>query len=63
MAKQFNLTGGNIKNIALTAAFLAASEDVSVKMQHLIQALQREHQKIGKVLMGEEYGHYSKFVV
>src|SRR5262249_33262549 len=34
MAKQFKLTGGNIKNIALAAAFLAASDGGSVSMAH-----------------------------
>ena len=63
MAGRFNLAGGNIKNIALSAAFLAASEDKVVKMQHLVNAVQREYQKMGKVATGEEYGQYSKLLM
>lgn len=50
MAQQFKLTGGNIKNIALAAAFYAAEDDSPVTMAHLRQATRREFQKMGKAL-------------
>jgi ATP-dependent 26S proteasome regulatory subunit len=50
MAQQFKLSGGNIKNIALAAAFLAAEDGGRVSMAHLLLATRREYQKIGKVL-------------
>jgi SpoVK/Ycf46/Vps4 family AAA+-type ATPase len=37
-----NMSGGNIRNIALNAAFLAAEEGSSVRMEHLLQATQLE---------------------
>lgn len=37
-----NMTGGNIRNIALNAAFLAAESDGPVSMEHLLQATQLE---------------------
>ena len=37
-----NMTGGNIRNIALNAAFLAAESDGPVGMGHLLQATQLE---------------------
>jgi SpoVK/Ycf46/Vps4 family AAA+-type ATPase len=49
-ARQFNLSGGNVKNIALAATFLAAEEDCPVGMSHLFHATQREYQKLGKAL-------------
>jgi len=49
LARQFKLSGGNIKNIALAAAFLAAEDGGAVRMQHLLQATRREYQKMGKV--------------
>ena len=57
MARQFKLSGGNIKNIALSAAFLAAADGGQVTMAHLFHATQREYQKLGKVLSALElYG-------
>jgi hypothetical protein len=41
-----NMTGGNIRNIALNAAFLAAESSESVSMAHLLQATQLEAAKI-----------------
>lgn len=59
MAQRFEITGGNIRNIALGAAFLAAADGNNVAMQHLIGATQREYQKMGKLLMPEEFGEYA----
>ncbi|MDY7013931.1 MAG: hypothetical protein SVX43_10115 [Cyanobacteriota bacterium] len=39
---QLNLPGGNIRNIALNAAFLAADANEPVMMKHLLQGAQRE---------------------
>jgi SpoVK/Ycf46/Vps4 family AAA+-type ATPase len=50
LAHHFRLSGGNIKNVALAAAFLAASDGGSVTMAHVIQATRREYQKLGKPL-------------
>jgi len=41
-----NMTGGNIRNIALNAAFLAAESNDSVAMSHLLEAAQLEATKI-----------------
>jgi SpoVK/Ycf46/Vps4 family AAA+-type ATPase len=50
MAREFKVSGGNIKNIALAAAFLAAEDGGAVSMAQLRQAARREYQKMGKVL-------------
>ena len=50
LAHQFKLSGGNIKNVALAAAFHAAENGGCVSMAHLLLATKREYQKIGKVL-------------
>jgi SpoVK/Ycf46/Vps4 family AAA+-type ATPase len=55
LARQFKLSGGNIKNIALASAFLAAEDETPVTMAHLLQATRREHQKIGKTLSTAEF--------
>jgi SpoVK/Ycf46/Vps4 family AAA+-type ATPase len=54
LAHQFKLSGGNIKNIALAAAFLAAEDGGPVTMAHLTQATRREYQKLGKPLSATE---------
>jgi ATP-dependent 26S proteasome regulatory subunit len=56
MASRFELAGGNIRNIALAAAFLAADDGQVVTMAHLMRATRREYQKIGKIIAGTEFG-------
>lgn len=58
LAQQFKLAGGNIKNIVVAAAFLAATEGVAVGMPQLIAAIRREYQKLGRVCSRKEFGPY-----
>jgi SpoVK/Ycf46/Vps4 family AAA+-type ATPase len=58
LARQFKLSGGNIRNIVLAAAFLAASDGRAVEMRHLIRATRREYQKLGKMVTEAEFGPY-----
>ena len=52
---QLNIAGGNIRNIALAAAFLAAEEDETpVSMEHMLQTARGEYTKIEKALTNEE---------
>jgi hypothetical protein len=51
---QLNVTGGNIRNIALNAAFLAASSTRSVDMGHVLQAARLEAYKIERPLSDAE---------
>jgi AAA+ superfamily predicted ATPase len=50
LARRFELAGGNIKNIALAAAFLAAADGGAVTMAHLLRATGREFQKMGRII-------------
>jgi hypothetical protein len=56
LAERVDVAGGSIRNIALTGAFLAAADGGEVGMRHLIQATQREYQKLGKVLTPGDFG-------
>jgi DNA replication protein DnaC len=58
MARRFEMSGGNIRNIALAAAFLGAEDGGCVRMKHLIRATWQEYQKMGKVVMEGEFGEY-----
>jgi SpoVK/Ycf46/Vps4 family AAA+-type ATPase len=51
---QLNIAGGNIRNIALNAAFLAADEKQSVRMKHLLRAARSEYAKLDKPLTDGE---------
>ncbi|NEQ85930.1 MAG: ATP-binding protein, partial [Moorea sp. SIO2I5] len=51
---QLNVAGGNIRNIALNAAFLAAAADEAVNMELIYEATKREYQKMKKLLTNEE---------
>lgn len=51
LARKFEIGGANIRNIALAAAFLAADEGIPINMDHVIRAIRREYQKMGKILM------------
>jgi SpoVK/Ycf46/Vps4 family AAA+-type ATPase len=53
MLARLELAGGNIKNIALNAAFAAAAEGVPVRMSHVRHAARREYQKLERMLPGD----------
>jgi hypothetical protein len=59
----FEITGGNVKNVALTASFLAADdESEGVEMEHVVRALRRELQKTGRLVDPGEFGEYRDLV-
>lgn len=49
-AERYRLAGGNIRNVALAAAYLAASDGQIITPAHLRSAIRREHQKMGRLL-------------
>lgn len=50
LARRFRLAGGNIRNIIMAAAFLAAEAGEAVGMTHLLHASRREYQKMGRLI-------------
>jgi len=51
---RLNIAGGNISNIALGAAFLAAEAGESITMKHLLEATRDEYAKLEKPLTDAE---------
>ena len=51
---RLNIAGGNIRNIALNAAFLAADDGGMIGMTHLLQATRSEYAKMEKPLSATE---------
>ncbi len=58
-ARAFDLTGGNIRNIVITAAYLAADAGHPVGMSDVIAAVQREYRKMGRLCRESEFGTYA----
>ena len=53
---RLNVAGGNIRNIALDAAFLAADAGEPVRMRHLLRAARTEYAKIERPFTEAEIG-------
>ena len=55
LSRKLKITGGNIKNISLRAAFLAIERTGVIGMDCLIDAAKRENEKIGKIDLLADY--------
>lgn len=51
---KLSVAGGNIRNIALNAAFIAAELDQPVRMEHILQAAKNEYAKMERPLTDTE---------
>ncbi len=58
LADSFELAGGNIGSASTTAAYLAAAAGTAVTMQHLIDAVEQEYRKLGRLVLEREFGRY-----
>ena len=58
IARQFELSGGSIKNACLTAAFMAASENSEITMKHMIKSIEYEIKKQGKMVSKSDFAEY-----
>ncbi|MEQ9364294.1 MAG: ATP-binding protein, partial [Leptospirales bacterium] len=57
---RLNVAGGNIKNIAMSAAFIAAHRDEALNMRHLMQAAKNEYTKIEKTISSAEFRDWDR---
>jgi ATPase family associated with various cellular activities (AAA) len=62
LARRFKVSGGNIRNICVSAAYLAAADDRSISMTDLIRATDREYRKLGRLTVEAEFGDYYDLV-
>jgi SpoVK/Ycf46/Vps4 family AAA+-type ATPase len=58
LAHRFRLSGGNIRNVCLMAAFLASDADRPVAMRDLIRGTEQEYRKLGRLTVEDEFGPY-----
>jgi len=62
LARSFRLSGGNVRNVCLAAAYLAAADDRPLRMADLIHGTAREYQKLGRLCVEAEFGRYHRLV-
>jgi len=53
---RMNVPGGNIRNIAMNAAFMAADQGRAVNMSHVAKAARNEYNKLEKPITSAEIG-------
>jgi hypothetical protein len=54
LARRYKLAGGNIRNIIVSAAYLAAADGGRLTMPHLLHGARRELQKMGRLVKETE---------
>jgi SpoVK/Ycf46/Vps4 family AAA+-type ATPase len=57
-ARSFELSGGNIRSVAVTAAYLAAAAGGPVGMREVIAGVSQEYRKLGRLVLEREFGAY-----
>jgi hypothetical protein len=62
LARQFELTGGDVKIIVLDAAFRAAEHGGEIRMAHLVDATARQLLKQGRPIGASDFKHYRGLV-
>jgi SpoVK/Ycf46/Vps4 family AAA+-type ATPase len=62
LAHQFELTGGDIKNVVLAAAFLAVDDGQVIHMEQIVKALARQMMRQGKMPGAVEFKQYHAFL-
>jgi signal transduction histidine kinase len=62
LARHFELAGGDIRNVALDAAYAAAAAGTSIGMPHLLHALSRQLVKSGKAASASDFKQYGHLV-
>ncbi|MGK8558163.1 ATP-binding protein [Nocardia gipuzkoensis] len=62
LARDLPVAGGNIRNIGLDAAFLAAADGGTIDRGHVLRGARREYEKIGKLWLEMNDGRESDAV-
>jgi hypothetical protein len=56
LARRYKFAGGNIRNILVSAAYLAAANGGKISMAHLVHGARRELRKMGRLVGEQEAG-------
>lgn len=63
LARAFELTGAEIKNIAVNAAFTAAAEDAPVSMSHIVNSIRGERLKMKQNFTAQDFEQYAPLLI
>lgn len=63
LSAAFKLSGGYIRNIVVAAAFQAAAEGSALAMRHVVRAIRREYQKMGRACTQAEFGKFGPLLL
>ena len=58
LARQFPLSGGDIRNVSLDSAFMASQDGKVIRMQHLVRAMARQMLKQGRLPAPADFKQY-----
>ncbi|TDV54782.1 ATP-binding protein [Actinophytocola oryzae] len=58
-ADRFELAGGSIRACAVTAAYLAATDDRAVTMADVVESVRQEYRKLGRLVLSNEFGPWA----
>ncbi|MBA3746614.1 MAG: AAA family ATPase [Solirubrobacterales bacterium] len=62
LAERFELSGGGIRNAAIAAAVLAASEGVAIGMGQLVRGVAMEYAKHGRLTLAADFERFHELV-
>jgi SpoVK/Ycf46/Vps4 family AAA+-type ATPase len=62
LGAEFKLSGGQIRNAALHAAFLAAGEGRAIGLAHIASAVRTEFSKMGGEQSASSLGHFAQYL-
>lgn len=62
LAKQFDFTGGTIKNVVYTACVMAIHDNKKLCMEHVLNAVRAEYEKMERTVTKEMWGEYGDLI-
>lgn len=62
LAREFDLSGANIKAILYSAAYMAGAEGAAIGIRHIVRAMEYEYRKLGRFIDREAFGKYAVYL-
>lgn len=62
LSKQFDLTGGIIKNVIYTACVMAVHDEKKLCMEHVLNAVRAEYEKLERPVTMDMWGEYGEMM-
>ena len=62
LAREFDLSGANIKAILYSAAYMAGAEGAAIGIRHIVRAMEYEYRKLGRFIDRDAFGKYAVYL-